>query len=48
MFHSLQPMSLHMGGPLSEQSFTLLKTQFSNLEAKIPFNVLKIVSYLNI
>ena len=39
MFHSSQPMSLHMGGPMSEQSFTLMKTQFSHLEAKITFNL---------
>ena len=32
-------MSLHMGGPLSEQSFNLMKTQFSHLEARITFHI---------
>jgi hypothetical protein len=35
----LQPMSLHMGGPLSEQSCNLMKTQLSHLVAKITFNL---------
>ena len=39
VFNSLQPMSLHRGGPLIEQSPNLMKTQIFHLEAKITFNL---------
>jgi hypothetical protein len=50
-FHSLQPMSLHRGGSLIEQSHNLMKTQISHLEAKITFNLFInnfIIKHLNL